>query len=277
VSGRILLLWDKRVVETIEVYVEEYVVACSFKNIANDFTWAFVGVYGPNINSRRRSLWEELVGLLSWWDFPWCIGGDFNVPRFPCERSGEARFCPAMTEFSNFISELSLMDLPLSGGLSTWSNNSSWSRLDQFLVSPDWETNYPRLLQKMVPRLCLDHFPILLDCGGIQEGKKPFKIENMWLKEAGFVDRVRQWWSPNSFQGSPSFILAQKLKALKFDLIRSNTQVFGNIDSLKQARLKELHTFDILETERALDREEKPSKSLISSDLEKITLHEEIS
>ncbi len=70
VSGRILLLWDKRVVETIEVYVEEYVVACSFKNIANDFTWAFVGVYGPNINSRRRSLWEELAGLFSWWDMP---------------------------------------------------------------------------------------------------------------------------------------------------------------------------------------------------------------
>lgn len=64
-SSGILLLWDKRVVETIEVYVGEYVVTCSFKNIADDFTWAFVGVYGPNINSRRRSLWEELLGLLS--------------------------------------------------------------------------------------------------------------------------------------------------------------------------------------------------------------------
>jgi len=53
--------------------------------------------------------------------------------------------------------------------------------------------------------------------------------------------------------------------------------VFGNIDSLKQARLKELHTFDRLETEKALDLEEKLSKSLISSDLKKITLQEEIS
>jgi hypothetical protein len=46
--------------------------------------------------------------------------------------------------------------------------------------------------------------------------------------------------------------------------------VFGNIDSLKQARHEELHTFDRLETERALDPEEKLSKSLISSDLEKL-------
>jgi hypothetical protein len=82
--------------------------------------------------------------------------------------------------------------------------------------------------------LCSDHFPILLDCGGIQEGKRPFKFENMWLKEAGFVDRVRQWWLSYCFQGSPSFILAQKLKVLKFDLIRWNTEVFGNVYSLKK-------------------------------------------
>jgi hypothetical protein len=112
VSSGILLLQDKRVVEKIEVYVGEYVVACSFRNIADDFTWAFAGFYGPNIDSCRRSLWEELAGLLSWWDLPWCIGGDFNVFRFPCERSGEACFRPAMTEFSDFIFELGLLDLP---------------------------------------------------------------------------------------------------------------------------------------------------------------------
>jgi hypothetical protein len=78
-------------------------------------------------------------------------------------------------------------------------------------------------------------------------------------------------------QGSPSFILAQKLKALKFDLMRWDTQMFGNIDSLKQTRFEKLRTFDRLETKRALDPEEKLSKSLISSDLEKITLQEEIS
>jgi endonuclease/exonuclease/phosphatase family metal-dependent hydrolase len=73
-----------------------------------------------------------------------------------------------MTKFSDFIYEQGLMDLTLSRGLSTWSNNSSWSRLNRLLVSPDWETNCPRLFQKRVPRLCSDHFPILLDCGGIQ-------------------------------------------------------------------------------------------------------------
>ena len=40
----------------------------------------------------------------------------------------------------------------------------------------------------------------------------------MWLKEKGFVERVRQWWNRCCFAGSPSFILAHKLKALKEDL-----------------------------------------------------------
>jgi hypothetical protein len=31
------------------------------------------------------------------------------------------------------------MDLPLSGGVSRWSNNLSWPRLGPFLVSPKWE------------------------------------------------------------------------------------------------------------------------------------------
>jgi hypothetical protein len=40
------------------------------------------------------------------------------------------------------------MDLPLAGGSFTWSNNLEnpfWSRLDRFLVSPDWEVKFPGL------------------------------------------------------------------------------------------------------------------------------------
>jgi hypothetical protein len=40
------------------------------------------------------------------------------------------------------------MDLPLARGVSTWANNLSWSRLDRFLVSLDWESSYPGLMQK---------------------------------------------------------------------------------------------------------------------------------
>jgi endonuclease/exonuclease/phosphatase family metal-dependent hydrolase len=181
-SGSILIMWDRRIVEKIEVYVGEFVVACSFRSVADNFSWAFAGVYGPNIDSLRSSLWDELAGLSSWWELPWCIGGDFNVTRFPAERSRDVRLNAAMMEFSDFIFEQDLMDLPLVGGPFTWSNNQetpSWSHLDRFLVSPDWEVKFPGSLQKRLPRLCSDHFPILLDCGGVHWGPRPFKFENM--------------------------------------------------------------------------------------------------
>jgi hypothetical protein len=168
-SGGILLMWDRRVKEKIEVCVGEYVVPCSFRNIEDNLTWAFVGVYGPNLNNHRRSLWDELAGFLSLWDSPCALVVISMFIRFPCERLGVTRLSPAMTKFSNFILEQGLMDLPLAKGSFTWSNNFSWSRLDRFLVSLDWETRYPGLFQKSVPRL----FPILLVCGGIQGGKRP--------------------------------------------------------------------------------------------------------
>lgn len=279
-SGGILIMWDRRIVEKIDVYVGEFVVACSFRGVADNFSWAFAGVYGPNLDSLRSSLWDELAGLSSWWEQPWCIGGDFNVTRFPAERSRDVRINAAMMEFSDFIFEQDLMDLPLTGWPFTWSNNQetpSWSRLDRFLVSLDWEVKFPSSLQKRLPRLCSDHFPILLDCGGVHWGPRPFKFENMWLKAEGFVDRVRLWWESYSFQGSPSFIFSQKLKALKTDLKRWNDQEFGNVEFRKKMHMEDLCALDRLEEQRGLTPEEKVRKCGVIRDLENSILQEEIS
>jgi hypothetical protein len=64
-----------------------------------------------------------LPGLINWWDVSWCIGGDFNVVRLPSEKSGMSGFTPSMQNFSDFISNFGLMNLPLEGGIYTWSNN----------------------------------------------------------------------------------------------------------------------------------------------------------
>jgi hypothetical protein len=166
-SGGILLMWDRRVVSKIDECMGRYVVACSFRNVEDGLVWAFAGVYGPNSNNFRRFMWEELTGLLSIWDMPWCIGGDFNATIFHSERSGGAGIRRAATEFADFIADQGLMDLPLAGGVSTWSNSMSWSRLDRFLVSPEWEMSYPGLIQKKLLRVCSDHAPIILTRGGL--------------------------------------------------------------------------------------------------------------
>lgn len=91
-SGGILVMWDKMVVEQTDECVGRYMVATSFKNVEDGYQWSFAGVYGANSNTKRRGLWDELVGLCSLWSFPWCMWevlmSGFNVTRFPSERVG---------------------------------------------------------------------------------------------------------------------------------------------------------------------------------------------
>ncbi|XP_065630572.1 uncharacterized protein LOC136067974 [Quercus suber] len=188
----VLLMWDNRIVEKLEEAVGHFSVSCRFKNVVDQFVWAFSGVYGPNCDRDRCLLWEELLGVCSWWEVPWCVGGDFNVVRFPSERFGSANFTSAMHRFSAFILELSLIDLPLVGGNFTWSNSRevvSSSRLDRFLLSADWEEKFPSGCQCRLSRLLSDHFPIILEGGNLLGGKKPFRFENMLLKDEGFLER----------------------------------------------------------------------------------------
>ena len=79
-----------------------------------------------------------------------------------------------------------------------------------------------------------DHSPILLDGGGMRRGPTSFRFENMWLKEEGFKEVLKKWWEGIQVNGSASFILAEKLKALKPILRSWNKEVFGKVETKKQ-------------------------------------------
>jgi hypothetical protein len=276
-SGGILLLWDRRVVSSIDTCLGNFVVACQFRNVEDGLLWAFAGVYGPNREHVRKRMWEELAGLMYIWEVPWCLGGDFNVTLFFDERLRGNSYRHAVADFAEFVADQGLMDLPMAGGDSTWSNGSTWSRLDRFLISPDWESCYPGLSQKKLLRVCSDHAPILLYSGCPQYGKRAFKFENMWLKEEGFVAKVRGWWDSFHFVGSSSFVLAKKLKALKWEIKRWNVEEFGDVRDKNKASNEELKVLDRIEEGRSLTEEEKERKRQICRELEASLLQEEIS
>ena len=93
------------------------------------------------------------------------------------------------------------------------------------------------VVQSALSRPVLDHFPILLDGGGVRRGPVPFRFENMWLQEEGFKDLLGGWWQGLRFSGSFSFILAEKLKALKVILKSWNKEVFGKVGVNKKLAL----------------------------------------
>jgi hypothetical protein len=183
-----------------------------------------------------------------------------------------------MMEFLDFIEDFNLVDLPLGGGQYTWSSgtaNPLMSRIDKFLVSTNWEDHYPDVTQKLLPRPLSNHYPILLEVGSMVRDKIPFRFENRWLKEEGFVDRIQSWWSNYSFSDSPSYVLARKLKALKDDLKKWNHQEFGNVGFKQKQLLCKLEVLNSKESIGGLSSSERDLHGSHLLELDKLAHLEE--
>ena len=115
-TGGILLFWDRRKLDLVEVETSLFSIMCPFKIVEDRFRWAFTGVYGLVEKSKRELFWEELGSLKGLWEGPWCLRGDFNVTLSPFERNRGSRLSPSMRCFSEILSELGLRDLSLQGG-----------------------------------------------------------------------------------------------------------------------------------------------------------------
>ena len=136
-----------------------------------------------------------------------------------------------MFKFSDFIAKHLSVDLRLVGGEYTWFQDYDIpliSKIDRVLMSADWKEHFLDVTQRTLPRVVLDHCPLLVEAGGMSRGKSPFRFENMWLKVECFVDKVRLWWNGYYFVGPPSYVLACKLKALKGEL-KHYKHVFGDV------------------------------------------------
>lgn len=110
------------------------------EDLNNSAYWIAYSIYGPNDESLRGLLWNELNSICSRWSDPWCIRGDSNVVRYPHERSGGVHLIRDMRDFSDWINLLSLIDHLLGGSKFTWSshqNPPSFSHLHRFLMSDD--------------------------------------------------------------------------------------------------------------------------------------------
>lgn len=65
ISGGILSIWNKKVMERVEEFIGNFIITCSFINVEGNLPWAFVGIYGRtlimSIPCHGRSLLVSIV------------------------------------------------------------------------------------------------------------------------------------------------------------------------------------------------------------------------
>ena len=81
----------------------------------------------------------------------------------------------------------------------------------------------------------------------------------------------------NSFLGTPSFVLAKKLKALKEDIIQWNRSEFRNVGRQKKELLEALKLLDVKEGELDLSEVELGERAALRSQIQNLLSLEEIS
>ena len=151
------------------------------------------------------------------------------------------------------------------------------SRIDRTLASVDQVDHFGNVSQRVLPWVVSDHCPHLVLVGSVNKGWSAFKFENMWLKEEGFVEMVRQWWNGYCFSGSLSFILARKLKTLKDDLKKWNKDEFWDLTFRKKCLLFELLGLDAREDLLGLSQKDQTRRIQIKGEIAHLAFLEEIS
>jgi len=76
----------------------------------------------------------------------------------------------------------------------------------------------------------------------------------------------------HEFHGLPSYVLANKLKALKVDLKKWNAEVFGDVGKKKKQFLEGIRELDCIDEDKGLVEEERVRKTDMIRELEKTLL-----
>lgn len=133
----------------------------------------------------------------------------------------------------------------------TWNNHrvgraNIQERLDRGLSNTCWRLLFPQATIHHLPAFRSDHKPLVLHSVPSSPSRpKPFRFEEMWIRDPTIGAVIAKVWSRGSHQPDINQIMSN-LKITKLALKSWNKYHFGNI----HAKIKELHKY--IETLQAM-------------------------
>jgi len=246
-SGGLLTVWDTLEVEVWSTVSQDNVLVIHGKFIRTNEVFYIFNVYAPCDIRAKQQLWGSLsVKLQLLHGHKVCVCGDFNAIRCQEERRPlrGATLAQDIHNFSDFIDETGLIDLPLCGHRFTWfkGDGTSMSRIDRFLLSEEWCITWPNCLQVALLRSLSDR-PLQLSMDEENWGPRPTRMLKCWQDMPGYKKFVIERWQSFEVEGWGGYVLREKLKRIKLALKEWHSvharNISGKIEVLKN-RLSEL-------------------------------------
>jgi hypothetical protein len=252
-SGGMLSFWSKSSASLIFSFSgESFIGVCLDWGALNKRVF-IVNVYSKCDINGKRALWDNLImSKLGFGNGPWCILGDFNAVLNVGERKGVNHVgagspSAEIVEFSNYVSDMELVDLPTLGRRFTWfhSNGISMSRIDRVLVSEDWLGLWEIPSLWVLPRTVSDHCPLVVRYNCVDWGPRPFRFNNHWLIHKEFRQLVEVYWMRCDTTGWMAYILKEKLRGLKEHIKVWNKATYGQVDSKIAKLIGDINELDV--------------------------------
>lgn len=86
-SGGTLTAWDSTFCSQVGYVTRRYSVSVTFSLAADNSKFCVTNVYAPTHPQEKLDFLEELKAIALVDDMPWAIMGDFNLTRFPGDKS----------------------------------------------------------------------------------------------------------------------------------------------------------------------------------------------
>ena len=262
-GGGMIAVWDKQTFVATNILMgSRWILIEGRMNMLN-FECCVGVIYGHNDRARRSAMFEEIKQRVGNINKPILIIGDFNVTLHAGERSGPFRCNQSMHEFSEWVTELSLLDLPLHGLKYTWSRNESKSRIDRALCCHAWLRSFPHMRLQGLKRSFSDHNTLLISMEESSNwGPKPFRCFDAWFLNPKFKGFLVDEW-----RNIPNMPLHNKLKAIKSPIKAWRSANFDQMDNKIADFEAVIHDLEQKSDHRMLDNMEKARLNAANSSL----------
>ena len=235
----------------------KYILQLNLWDKSRKIKWNFLNIYGSAHDEHKSEFLDELASFCGGCQEPYIAGGDYNIIRSSDEKNKPSPLPRYSKTFNSIIDSYDILDLGMSGGKFTWSNNQSpptLERLDRILISKSWEDNFPSAMVFKLPREVSDHSPLIFTTFQQQPlNGLSFKFELSWLKDPNFLTLVHDIWAKPCHAYCAFDRIQAKLKRFKqfFKGWGFNRQ--GEQRKMKAALQKELLSLETMEEVQVLD------------------------